>query len=55
MEKPTMFDDNYLLENISEAKKDKNKAFEVYKNYVGSSKTEEERIKRIHKFRCGGM
>jgi len=55
MKKTTMFDDNYLLENISEAKKDKNKAFEVYKNYVESSKTEKERSERIHKFRCGGL
>jgi hypothetical protein len=30
-------------------------AYEVYKNYVGCAKTEEERSSRIREFRCGGL
>ena len=48
------FDDNYLANNIVEARNNHDKACEVYRNYVGSSKTIEERLRRIHAFRCGG-
>lgn len=36
-----------------EAKKDFDKAVDLYRNYVGTAETEEERIRRIHRFRCG--
>jgi hypothetical protein len=48
------FDDNYLAENIVEARTNHNKACEVYRNYVGKSETQEERLRRINAFRCGG-
>ena len=48
------FDDNYLDNNILEARNDHDKACEIYRNYVGSSETREERLRRIHRFRCGG-
>lgn len=50
----TSFDDNYLAENIVEARTDDGKAGEVYRNYVGSAETSEERLRRINAFRCGG-
>ena len=48
------FDDSYLADNIVEARTDHKKAVEVYRNYVGSAETDEERIRRINAFRCGG-
>ena len=48
------FDDNYLANNIVDARNDHDKACEVYRNYVGSSETQEERLRRINAFRCGG-
>ena len=48
------FDDDYLAENIIEARKDHDKACELYRNYVRNSETQEERIRRINAFRCGG-
>ncbi len=45
--------DKYLKDNIEAAKKDRNKACEVYRNYVGDAETWEERKRRINKFRCG--
>jgi len=36
-----------------EAKKDFNKACDLYRNYVGRAETWEERKRRINKFRCG--
>jgi hypothetical protein len=46
--------DKYLDENIVDARTDHNKACELYRNYVGKAKTDEERTRRIHRFRCGG-
>ncbi len=50
----TTFDDSYLSDNIVEARTDHDKAVEVYRNYVGSAETSEERLRRINAFRCGG-
>ena len=50
----TSFDDSYLADNIVEARTDHDKAVEVYRNYVGTAETIEERLRRIHEFRCGG-
>ena len=36
-----------------EAKKDFDKACDLYRSYVGSAETQEERLRRIHTFRCG--
>lgn len=46
--------DKYLDENIIEARTDHDKARELYRNYVGTAETFEERARRIHRFRCGG-
>lgn len=46
--------DQYLTENIEEAKADTDKAFDLYRNYVGGAETREERMRRIQRFRCGG-
>lgn len=46
--------DDYLSENIEEARKNHGKACEVYRNYVGRAETREERIRRINSFRGGG-
>lgn len=46
--------DEYLLKNIEEAKANKNKACDLYRNYVGESETQEERLRRINMFRSGG-
>jgi hypothetical protein len=48
------FDDNYLADNIVEARTNHDKACEVYRNYVGKAETQEERLRRINAFRCGG-
>tara|TARA_R110002012_G_scaffold24451_1_gene81671 strand:+ start:703 stop:849 length:147 start_codon:yes stop_codon:yes gene_type:complete len=48
-----MSTEKYLEDNIEEAKKDFNKACEVYRNYVGKAETWEERKRRINRFRCG--
>lgn len=53
IENKSNFDDNYLSENISEAKNNFDKACEVYRNYVGKAETREERLRRINAFRCG--
>jgi hypothetical protein len=36
-----------------EAKKDFNLACDLYRGYVGSAETKEERLRRIRMFRCG--
>lgn len=46
--------DNYFIENAQEAKKDDTKMYDLYRKYVGTAETPEERLRRIHKFRCGG-
>lgn len=46
--------DKYLDENIIEARTDFNKAVDLYRKYVGSAETPEERHRRIQRFRCGG-
>lgn len=46
--------DEYLANNIVEARTDHDKACEVYRNYVGKAETSEERLRRINMFRCGG-
>lgn len=46
--------DEYLANNIVEARADHDKACEVYRNYVGKAETQEERLRRINMFRCGG-
>jgi hypothetical protein len=46
--------DKYLLDNIIEARNDHDKACEIYRNYVSQAETQEERIRRINFFRCGG-
>jgi len=38
---------------MQEAKKDFNKACDLYRSYVGSAETWEERKERINIFRCG--
>jgi len=48
------FDDDYLANNIVEARTNHDKACEVYRNYVGKAETQEERLRRINAFRCGG-
>lgn len=48
------FDDNYLADNIVKARDNHEKACEIYRNYVGSSETREEKLRRINLFRCGG-
>ena len=50
----TAFDDNYLADNIVEARTNHDKACEVYRNYVGTAETREEKLRRINAFRCGG-
>lgn len=45
--------DKYLNENIVEARTNHDKACELYRNYVGSAETFEERRRRINKFRGG--
>ena len=45
--------DNEFDLKKEEAKKDFNKACDLYRAYVGGAETEEERIRRIHRFRCG--
>ena len=49
------FDDNYLADNIVEARTNHDKACEVYRNYVSEAETHEERLRRINAFRCGGF
>tara|TARA_R110001592_G_scaffold262565_1_gene527650 strand:- start:27463 stop:27828 length:366 start_codon:yes stop_codon:yes gene_type:complete len=44
-------DDNYLAENIAEAKINHDKAVEVYSKYVGKAETDQERLRRINAFR----
>ena len=51
----SVYDDNYLSENIIEARNNHDKACEIYRNYVGKSETYEERLRRINAFRCGGF
>jgi len=46
--------DEYLAENIVEARGDHDKACEVYRAYVGKAETREERQRRINEFRSGG-
>lgn len=46
--------DKYLADNIIEARNNHDKACEVYRNYVGTAETQEERLRRINAFRCGG-
>ena len=46
--------DNYLADNIIKARGNHSKATEIYRNYIGNAETQEERIRRIHLFRCGG-
>jgi len=36
-----------------EAKTDFNKACDLYRSYVGSAETRDERLERIKRFRCG--
>jgi hypothetical protein len=36
-----------------EAKTDFDKACDLYRSYVGTSERQEERLRRINKFRCG--
>ena len=45
--------DKQFEEQKSEAKKDFHKACALYRSYVGSAETFEERKRRIHNFRCG--
>ncbi len=46
--------DEFLKEKIEEAKKDHDKAVDLYKSYcMGKDLTDEERTRRIHGFRCG--
>lgn len=45
--------DNFFHSNKKEAKTDFDLACELYRNYVGSAKTIEERMRRIREFRCG--
>ena len=46
--------DEFLKEKIEEAKKDHDKAVDLYKSYcMGKDLTDEQRKKRIHAFRCG--
>jgi hypothetical protein len=40
---------------VEEAKKDFDTACNLYRAYVGSSETQEERMQRIKIFRCGGQ
>jgi len=47
-------DDIEMRVKMPEAKKDFNKACELYREYVGGAETMEERKRRIHRFRCGG-
>lgn len=49
------FDDNYLAENIVEARTNHEKACEIYRNYVGKAETYKERLRRINAFRCVGF
>jgi len=46
--------DKYLKNNIVKARTDKNKACEIYRNYIGKAETDKERKRRINLFRCGG-
>lgn len=46
--------DKFFDENVKEAKTDKNKACDLYRNYVGKAETDEERKRRINRFRSGG-
>jgi hypothetical protein len=37
----------------AEAKSDFDKACDLYRNYVGTAESPEERLRRINRFRCG--
>lgn len=49
---PKFTDEDFHREK-EEAKKDFNKACDLYRRYVGSAETQQERIERINRFRCG--
>lgn len=52
-ESELIYNDEYFQNKKEEAKKDDELAYQLYRNYVGSAKTKEERIRRIREFRCG--
>ena len=45
--------DEQFEDQKDNAKNDFNAACDLYRPYVGSAETREERKRRIHKFRCG--
>lgn len=45
--------DTNFDEKKEEAKKDFDKAADLYRSYVGEAETWEERKRRINRFRCG--
>ena len=53
MKKDSINDDKMFDAKKSEAKEDFDKACELYRSYVGGAETQEERIRRINRFRCG--
>ena len=44
---------DFFDQNKEAAKRDQDAAIDLYKRYVGSAETQEERLRRINKFRCG--
>jgi hypothetical protein len=51
--KEKQFDDDFFESKKEEAKTDFDKACDLYRSYVGDAETDEERYRRINKFRCG--
>jgi len=46
-------EEKYFQEHKAKAKKDFHKSCDLYRRYVGTASTPEERLERLHKFRCG--
>ena len=45
--------DKFFKDNIEKAKVDFLSAVNLYRDYVGKAKTDDERRRRINRFRCG--